>query len=263
MLGMKKTTNLRENEWIDRRLAELGLEKKDLAEALKVPQSRVSEIINGKRKVKGTETLPLSETLGMNIVEVLRLLGGSSELSTASILLDAQENAANDREPDESDFGHPQSYVGPLRSRTIEFADTEFAAIGRYDAAFSAGPGCLMEDDPEPLGYHLIEASWLRSVTSAAPEHLSIVRVDGDSMESTLNHGDWILVDMTKHQFTKEGIYALNVFGQTWVKRLSVNISKKLIRIMSDNSKYEMQELPEHEITIIGRIVSIVARRLY
>jgi phage repressor protein C with HTH and peptisase S24 domain len=155
------------------------------------------------------------------------------------------------------------SYSGHVTSRVVEFAQTEFTAVGRYDAAFSAGPGCLMEDDPEPLGYHLIEANWLRSVTSAAPEQLSIVRVDGDSMERTLNHGDWILVDMAKRQFSKEGIYALNVFGQTWVKRLSINISKKLIRIMSDNDKYEIQELPEHEIVIIGRVVSIVARRLF
>jgi hypothetical protein len=152
--------------------------------------------------------------------------------------------------------------VKHLATGIHQIGKTEYAAIGRFDAALSAGPGSLNEDHPEPLGYQLIEQQWLRSVTHAAPEHLSVVRVANDSMERTLVDGDWVLVDHTQTRFEHEGIYALQVGMSTWVKRLTLNLREKLIRIISDNERYPMQELPEEEIRLIGRVVSLVARRL-
>lgn len=154
------------------------------------------------------------------------------------------------------------SYGGQLVPGILDIAGTEYLSIGRYDASLSAGAGSLLEPDAEPLGYMLFEAQWLRALTKATPEHLAVVRVDGDSMTHTLYDGDWVMVDRSQCQFGREGIYALQVGENAWVKRLSVNLRDKLIRIISDNDRYPIQEMPEDEVSIIGRIVWIVGRRM-
>ncbi len=138
----------------------------------------------------------------------------------------------------------------------------EYTAIGRYDASFSAGPGSLIPDHPEPLGHHLVETQWLNALTRATPEQLAIVRVSGDSMVPTLLDGDWVLIDQSQRKLAREGIYALRVQDQAWVKRVSLNLREKLVRVISDNPVVPMQELQEEDIELIGRVISLVARRL-
>lgn len=144
----------------------------------------------------------------------------------------------------------------------IDLGTGEYASVGRFDAALSAGHGSLLAAEPDPLGYHLFEAQWLRSITQAAPDHLAVVRVDGDSMEQTLSNGDWVLVDLTQRSFNREGVYALRIGDAGWIKRLSLNLRDRLIRVISDNALYPVQELGEDELDIIGRVVCIVARRV-
>lgn len=139
---------------------------------------------------------------------------------------------------------------------------TEYAAIQRYDARLSAGHGSIVDPNAEPLGVQLYEAQWLRSVTNAAPSQLAVVRVDGDSMEHTLNDGDWILVDRGQQRLNREGIYALQVGDACWVKRVTLNLRDRLIRVISDNPVYPVQELSEDELSCIGRVVWIVGRAL-
>lgn len=149
-----------------------------------------------------------------------------------------------------------------LCSGVLDVGGAEFVSVGRYDAALSAGPGSLIEAGVEPLGYALFERQWLQAVTRAAPEHLAIVRVDGDSMESTLHDGDWVLVDRAQTRLNREGIYAVRVGDVAWVKRITLNLREKLIRLISDNPAYPVQELAEDELAPIGRVVWIVGRRV-
>lgn len=150
---------------------------------------------------------------------------------------------------------------GILSTGVVEFGKDEFASLPRYDARFSAGNGSLIDPNAEPIGYQLIEQQWLRSVTNAAPEHLAVVKVDGDSMETTLSDGDWVLLDRTQKRITREGIYALAVHDSCWIKRVSLNLREKLVRVISDNDRYPVQELPEDELTLIGRVLSVVWRK--
>jgi transcriptional regulator with XRE-family HTH domain len=99
---------------------------------------------------------------------------------------------------------------GPLTPGILELDGVSYTALSRYDAALSAGPGSLLEAEPQPLGYHLIETQWLAAISRTAPESLSVVQVDGDSMETTFFHGDWVLVDSTQRRVSREGIYASN-----------------------------------------------------
>jgi phage repressor protein C with HTH and peptisase S24 domain len=152
----------------------------------------------------------------------------------------------------------PPAPIGAI----VEFGHTEMGVIPRFDAGLSAGNGSLVDESAEPLGVMLFEMQWIRSVTRAAPEHLAVVRVDGDSMRDTLADGDWVLIDRTQTRINREGIYALRIGDACWIKRISLNLRDRLVAIISDNQNYRVQELPEEDLAIIGRVVWIVGRKI-
>jgi phage repressor protein C with HTH and peptisase S24 domain len=145
---------------------------------------------------------------------------------------------------------------------TLSIKGVEYVAVGRYDAEFAAGPGSIIQPDECPEAYMLFEAQWLRMITSSAADNLAVVRIRGDSMVDTLNDGDYVLIDRLQTKLTREGVYAMRVGESCWIKRLSLNLKKKLIRIISDNNRYPIQELDEADIELIGRVVWIVGRRV-
>lgn len=144
----------------------------------------------------------------------------------------------------------------------VEVDGQEFASISRFDARLSAGPGCILETDPEPLGHQLFEAQWLRSISAAAPSRLAILQVDGDSMEETLKDRDWVMIDRTQTRLNRSGIYAFGVGDATWVKRIELDLENKLVQIISDNEHYPMQRLQENELRVLGRVIYVVGRKV-
>jgi transcriptional regulator with XRE-family HTH domain len=142
-------------------------------------------------------------------------------------------------------------------------ASDGFVPVGRFDASFSMGPGSLIAEEPEPLGYWVFEEQWLRAISRATTDHLSVVKVDGDSMMPTLQDGDLVLIDRTKTKPNREGVYALRVGDIAWVKRISVNLKTQKVRVLSDNPLIPKQpEMDEEELSIIGRVIALVARKL-
>ena len=57
--------------WISDRIADQGKKKKDLAEALGLPHTRISDIINSNRSLKITEIKPFADFMNMSYSEVL------------------------------------------------------------------------------------------------------------------------------------------------------------------------------------------------
>lgn len=160
-------------------------------------------------------------------------------------------------------FGTTVSDVIGEAAMTAGSAVTDaFTMIRRYDAGLSAGHGSIIDPNAEPLGLALLETQWLRAITHSAPNDLAVVRVAGDSMERTLFDSDWVLVDLSQKRFSREGIYALQVMENAWIKRISLNLAEKKVRVISDNPVYPVNELSEDELTIIGRVLSLVARRI-
>lgn len=146
--------------------------------------------------------------------------------------------------------------------KIVEVGKEEFVALGRFDVRLSAGPGALVSDHPEPMGFYLAELQWLRAITKAKPEWLDVVRVGGDSMKSTLEDGDWVLVDRSQKRVTREGIFAIRVRDDAWVKRLSINLKDQNVIVISDNPTIPPQYVDEDDLSVIGRVIAIVARRI-
>lgn len=224
------TADMDAAEWIRRGLTRSGKTQRGLAEALGIDPAGVNRMLKGLRQLRADE-----------IPKVARYFGDTSP--PASLAL----STSLDPSPG---------------SGLIELSGQEVAVIPRFDAAISAGHGSFVDPNAEPLGHQFIEHQWLRAITQASPSELAVVRVAGDSMERTLADGDWILVDRTQRRLNREGVYALAVGDACWVKRLTLNFREQTIRVLSDNPAYPMQELTEEDLTVIGRVIWIVGRKV-
>lgn len=118
----------------------------------------------------------------------------------------------------------------------------------------SAGGGALT--DAEALAGKVgFDETWLRQM-GLDPARLSLIRVNGHSMQPTLNDGDDIMVDSgTGARVAKNGVYVLRFDGALMVKRLLPHLGGRL-SILSDNSDYPpIDNVPAGEVTLIGRVV--------
>lgn len=244
-----------DTDWFEARRRDLNIKQDDIAEAIGRDRSVVSKMLRGKGSSITLDRVPaLAQLYRVSQSEILRRAGLRIEEAESS----EESLVTIDRAPDQIPVAASSLHAGLL-----EVGGIEYASIPRYDARLSAGPGALAESNAEPLGFTLYESQWLSALTRASPSHLALVRVDGDSMEPTLFNGDWVLVDRTQRKFSREGIYAMRVGDTLWVKRLSLNLRERLIRIISDNrDKYPMQELSEEDVALVGRIIWIVGRRV-
>lgn len=132
----------------------------------------------------------------------------------------------------------------------------ELIPIARYSVAASAGPGAIagFERPVAQLGF---SKGWLEQLTRANPADLSIIKVEGDSMYPTLNHGDDIMVDRSAvSRKIIDGIYVLRRDDTLMVKRITVNPSHGGYDVSSDNSAYaSWSNCDPADINVLGRVV--------
>lgn len=150
-------------------------------------------------------------------------------------------------------FGVAESLLG---GPALSPADHDLVAIGRREVRVSAGPGTPAIDGGERPGF-AFDPAWLRSLTSAAPDDLSIVAVQGDSMAPTLNHGDDVLVDSSiRGDKLRDGIYVLRVDENLLVKRIAVHPLGRTVTIQSDNPAYaDWPDCDLADVDCIGRVI--------
>lgn len=128
-------------------------------------------------------------------------------------------------------------------------------SISYFDIQASAGMGALNDDD-HILGTLPFDKQKLRDLGCTEPDCLAVLKVDGDSMFPTLNHGDDILIDTRSEQARRDGIYVLRNEGALLVKRVSINPATGLATVKSDNPLYETWEnCPTERIDLIGRVI--------
>jgi len=128
----------------------------------------------------------------------------------------------------------------------IEINEKSFV-IPLLDQKLSAGKGQELPDSDD--------VSVLIPVPSRLAKYgknLAALTVEGDSMYPTLDRGDMVVCDSCG--WSGEGVYALRMSGEGFVKRLSKAPGK--IVIISDNPKYPVREEPEgsQDFEIIGRV---------
>ncbi len=182
------------------------------------------------RKLEENDRRTLAEFFGVDEAE----LGGSPRESVF---------APGSRTP-----GQRAPAAAPLGAKP---APADWADIPRLPLGASAGPGALA-DAEQPSGALRFSHRWLRRL-GLDPANLSVIEVEGDSMEPTLRDGDEIIVDRSLRTM-RAGIHVIRLDDVLLVKRIEAGPAG-LLRVISDNPAYPRSERPERDITIIGRVV--------
>lgn len=139
----------------------------------------------------------------------------------------------------------------PVAARADAAAGPEWADIPRLALGASAGPGALAAQEIS-LGAMRFSYGWLRRQGLDA-RALSVIEVEGDSMEPTLRDGDEILVDRGPRPL-RAGVHVVRLDDVLLVKRLESGPGGT-IRVISDNPAYPRVERPAAEVTVLGRVV--------
>ena len=117
----------------------------------------------------------------------------------------------------------------------------------------SAGKGDLLPEEDVVEGL-LSLPIWLRRKYG---NNLGALHVHGDSMQPTLNDGDMVVCDSLGWD-KSDGIFAIRLNGNGYVKRLQVVSGKVLIK--SDNPNYETitEPLDSNSMSVIGKVRMII-----
>lgn len=145
-----------------------------------------------------------------------------------------------------------QSLGGP----PPEIVPGGLVAVPRLAIDASAGPGAVAGD--ERAGAHFaFDPKWLRTIGAGDVQRMSMIRVDGDSMEPTLADGDEILVEAFEGRDPlRDGIYVVRRDDALIVKRLALNPTGKRVSIISDNPAYPIvPDCPLKSVDVVGRVV--------
>lgn len=98
---------------------------------------------------------------------------------------------------------------------------------------------------------------WLENNFQVDPQNLSISTIKGDTMESVLSDGDYILIDHTQNM-PDDGIYAIRIGNNVQVKRTQLMPENKLW-IRTANEAYDPFSIdlsrPNEHFAIIGKVI--------
>ena len=208
-----------QNRWLKNRLVGLGIKQKDFMQKLGI-QDQHFKWLEQKPKVSPKSLAIMADILK---VDQNRLgLFWDNEIT-------AQELFAGNT-------GTPNNYV----------------SIKIFDVMACCGTGieALQENI---IGTWDIPLAKFRDFTTANPANAYMFQVSGDSMQPTLNSGDWAVADISQNFISSDGLYLIRTAAGLSVKRILAGLND--ISIISDNTNYPNFSANVGEIQILGRII--------
>lgn len=127
----------------------------------------------------------------------------------------------------------------------------DWCDVPRLGLGASAGQGAIAGNE-QTVGQLRFSVLWLKR-QGLDPASLSVIAVEGDSMEPTLRDGDEILVDRTIRAL-RAGIYVIRLGDVLLVKRLEPGPAGR-VTVISDNPAYGRSECQFGDVEVIGRVV--------
>ena len=227
----------------------LNISQAKMGELLDIPQRTWANYELGRSNPKVNVLIAL-EKLGFEYK--IPAIGAAEQIEQA--MERAQEQVRGQLQISQPlDHSRPQEIEGKLIKYGTENSvpDGGFV-IPLLDQKLSAGYGAFLPDDDTPVAYIAVPRQLRRF-----GEKLAALYVDGDSMEPTYFRGDMIICDSLG--WDGEGVYAIQIDGSGFVKRLSRKPGKLVV--ISDNPHYETYEVPfdTDEIRIIGKVRGVVS----
>ena len=219
-----------------------GLSREDFAGALGEKPSKIQDVESGRQRVNDEFLQKLIARFPVDLNK----------------LFDATGFTGSTHQIDPPIYDKPQH--GDFRS-----ANVEYHMIRRMDLSVSAGRGFepIEGDASESVA---LPSRWLSD--AGINGNLSVlVTVKGDSMAPSIQDGAFVLVHLMEKQVVKPGIYAFNLDGQSFVKRLipaeADGDGRALaISIISDNPAFPPKVLTGrklNDLKVVGRVRAILA----
>lgn len=139
----------------------------------------------------------------------------------------------------------------------LTISGESYLPVPIYDIRASAGAGALAEDGA-PTAHQIFRAQWLSRLTRSSVDKLAVIQVSGDSMWTTLQDGDTVLVDLSVKRIVKDGIYVLSLEDELLVKRCSRELETGDVIVASDNPAYPIQKVSSADkLNVAGRVIWI------
>lgn len=132
-----------------------------------------------------------------------------------------------------------------------------FIEVKTYEIRCSAGFGCEPSyEDAHDISSRSYPISWFQ-VNHFNPEKIKVFKVEGDSMEPFLWHGDRITVNTADKTIINGKVYAFVYQGEYRVKRLRKLLNGGIV-VMSDNPSWDPETISADSLEnmyIVGRVV--------
>lgn len=227
---------------------------------LNISQAKMGELLDIPQRTWANYELGRSNPK-VNVLIALEKLGFQYKLpvsGAAEQIEQAMERAQEQvREPLQISQPLGRSRPQEIEGKLIKYGTENSVPDGGFvipllDQKLSAGFGAFLPDDDTPVAYIAVPRQLRRF-----GEKLAALYVDGDSMEPTYFRGDMIICDSLG--WDGEGVYAIQMDGSGFVKRLSRKPGKLVV--ISDNPHYETYEVPldTDDIRIIGKVRGVVS----
>lgn len=130
----------------------------------------------------------------------------------------------------------------------------KYIGIPVSEGEISAEPG--LEADHRFNFKIQFRKDWLEK--KGDPSNMSMIRVSGNSMEPTIQHGDIALINhAVNHIDTPGAIYAITINDQVSLKRLQFISEREKIKIISDNKDYDVDYVNPKDMFINGKALWI------
>jgi transcriptional regulator with XRE-family HTH domain len=217
-------------------MKERGFNQKSLAEAARLNETAVRDILKGRsRRPLHTTIIALARTLACEPEELIGGWRGTSSLGAPGSPLASSGSTATIRELDVRPAAGGNSSVVEI----LEGAEEE-ATRALYGF-------------PE---------SGFRELYGAPPEEVRILEVVGDSMAPELFPGQKVMVHLRDRQPSPPGVFVLWDGLGLVIKRIEFIAQSEppKLRITSDNRQYAAYERTIDEVHILGRVIGRWAR---
>ncbi len=218
--------------------------------------------INKMKEKNRLTNVKMGQILGVNKNTVAAYGEGKGNLkgiAIASIVkhfgIDAEWLTTGKGEPFPGAREDYREACGPESAQVVIHPDIppdEFVFIRQMRGKISAGGGIAPDNAVNMVV--AFRKDWVAK--KGSPDRMSLIKVQGDSMEPTLSSGDLVLVNHSRTVVLPQGgIYAIAIDDEIMIKRIQPLFHEKKLKIISDNSRYETIEVDPVQIRINGRAI--------
>lgn len=149
--------------------------------------------------------------------------------------------------------GQMRTLQVPIDTKAIEQGDYVF--VPHFDVALSAGNG-LFADVERVIAMRPFDVKYIRQELDIHHNDLSLVSVEGKSMQPYLKSKDTVMLDRRATDVRAEGIHGIRIDGALLIKMIQ-RFPNKMFHVSSANSDFASFEI---DVTEEGRDFEILGR---